>query len=467
MLNHTGIITAVFCGAFAVSCFAEVIDLSGTVKGKANNLPISKVSVSLKTQPGISVISDTDGSYRLTGTVNAIIMPKRGETITPGIRCNGNILELSATGIAPVSVELFTATGARVRTLLNNVKLAQGDYTVNLASPGLSAGLYFIRLRQGSISTVCQYVPSGPNHARPGTPKQSSQIGLSKRADAAIDTLVFSCCGFSVGKVAISSYFGTIDAQLTPIFISMVSIPAGTFTMGSNSVADIGAAPPHQVTLAAFTMASTEITQELFMQVMGVNPSHFSGDDSLPVEKTTWFDAILFCNALSRQTGKDTVYSYVGPIESPGNGCQKLTNVAIDYAKHGYRLPTEAEWEYACRAGTTFSYYWGEEKDTSYYWYYSNSDYMSHPVGVKKPNAWGLYDISGNVWEWCNDRYGSYTAEAQTDPCGADTSSCRVVRGGSWYLSCGLDIANHRSAGRANFTPDYYSDDGGFRCVLR
>jgi formylglycine-generating enzyme required for sulfatase activity len=92
---------------------------------------------------------------------------------------------------------------------------------------------------------------------------------------------------------------------------------------------------------------------------------------------------------------------------------------------------------------------------------------MSHPVGVKKPNAWGLYDISGNVWEWCNDRYGSYTAEVQTDPCGADTGSCRVVRGGSWFLSCGLDIANHRSADRANFTPDYLSDDGGFRCVLR
>jgi len=174
------------------------------------------------------------------------------------------------------------------------------------------------------------------------------------------------------------------------------------------------------------------VTQAQYQAIMGKNPSHFKGPDN-PVECVSYDDAAAFCEALSKR----------------GQG--------------KFRLPTEAEWEYACRAGSATRYCFGdsEEQLDEYAWYNKNSDGQSHPVGQKKPNAWGLYDMHGNVWEWCSDWYGDYSPEGQENPKGPPVGSHRVLRGGCWVNIPG----RCRSAYRSDSTPDDRDNAVGFRVV--
>jgi len=202
--------------------------------------------------------------------------------------------------------------------------------------------------------------------------------------------------------------------------------------MGSNN-GDSEEQPVHGVTLTkAFDLQTTEVTQGQWKAVMGDNPSHFTKGDDYPVEKVSWHDAQAFLKKLNTM--------------DPGKN---------------YRLLTEAEWEYACRAGTTGERY-GELDAIA--WYDKNSGGRTHPVGQKQPNAWGLYDMLGNVWEWCADWYGEnyYANSPSTDPRGPSSGSYRVLRGGSWYNSAFYT----RSAYRCRNNPAYcYSDYYGFRCA--
>ncbi|GMO45460.1 MAG: formylglycine-generating enzyme family protein [Treponemataceae bacterium] len=200
----------------------------------------------------------------------------------------------------------------------------------------------------------------------------------------------------------------------------MVRINGGTFMMGSpadepNRNSD---ETRHSVTVSSFWMGKHEVTQKEWRDVMETSPSNFSGDN-LPVEQVSWYDAVEYCNARSRREGLTPAYTISG------------TNVTWNRSANGYRLPTEAEWEYACRAGTTTPYYTGSTVDSAG-WHDGNSGGRTHPAGQKAANGWGLYDMHGNVWEWCWDRYGSYPSDAQTDPTGAGSGSNRVIRGGSW-----------------------------------
>jgi formylglycine-generating enzyme required for sulfatase activity len=241
--------------------------------------------------------------------------------------------------------------------------------------------------------------------------------------------------------------------------IVMKDIPAGTFTMGSDSAADVGAEPPHQVTLSAFAMQETDVTQEQYLGVMGTNPSFFdtgTGASLRPVEKVNWYDAVKYCNALSLLCGLTAVYD--------------TSAWTADFSKTGYRLPTEAQWEYACRAGSTTEYWWGPDTNGigARTWWSGNSGSTTQPVATKLANAYGLYDMTGNVWEWCNDWYGTYTAGASTDPTVAATGTYRVLRGGSWVDGTAYLIYGDffRSAYRYYFSPDFGYDDFGFRVVL-
>ena len=180
-------------------------------------------------------------------------------------------------------------------------------------------------------------------------------------------------------------------------------LPAGVFKMGDKD-------DEHEVTLTKpFMLGIHEVTQAQYEQVMGVNTSKFKGANN-PVEQVIWDEAVEFCRKLSAL-----------PVEKR--------------AGRVYRLPTEAEWEYACRAGTTTAYSFGDNESElfKYAWNTGNSVSATHAVGGKQPNAWGLYDMHGNVWEWCQDRYGDYPRGSVTDPGGATSGSRRVVRGGSWY----------------------------------
>jgi formylglycine-generating enzyme required for sulfatase activity len=206
------------------------------------------------------------------------------------------------------------------------------------------------------------------------------------------------------------------------VTMKLVLIRAGKFMMGEEG-------NQHEVTISKpFYMGVTEVTQAQYQAVMGANPSQFKGPTN-PVDSVSWDDAVEFCRKLSEKTRK------------------------------AVRLPTEAEWEYACRAGSKTRFCFGDTEEGlgNYAWYDANSSRTTHPVGQKKPNAWGLYDIHGNVWEWCADWYEDYPRGAVMDPQGAASGSQRVSRGGPWEGGIGLC----RAAFRARDNPGH-----GFRVVV-
>ncbi|MDR2734131.1 MAG: formylglycine-generating enzyme family protein [Spirochaetota bacterium] len=263
----------------------------------------------------------------------------------------------------------------------------------------------------------------------------------------------------------------------------MVLIPAGTFLMGSPvAEANHGSdETPHPVTLTKdFYMAKYQVTQELYQTVMGVNPGYFStinnrepaeGEAAArrPVETVRWYDALVFCNKLSGLEGLTPVYTINGSTDPsawgtvPASSSTAWNAVTMNISANGYRLPTEAEWEFACRAGTTTAYNLGDVWSGDWGWYSGNSNDQTHETGKKTPNAWGIYDMHGNVWEWCWDRYGSgyYTdAAAGTDPAGPGTGIIvRVLRGGGFSFPA----QGSRSAFRFSENPSFRSDSVGFR----
>ena len=229
----------------------------------------------------------------------------------------------------------------------------------------------------------------------------------------------------------------TLSPILQTLINNMVRVEGGTFTMGATSEqgsdADDDEKPAHQVTLSSFSIGKYEVTQEEWQTVMGTNPSNFKGDRR-PVEEVSWEDCQEFIRKLNALTGKR------------------------------FRLPTEAEWEYAARGGNrSRGYKYAGSNDVgSIAWYDDNSGTETHPVGQKLPNELGLYDMSGNVWEWCHDWYGSYSSSSQTNPTGASSGSIRVFRGGGW----GNFARNCRSSFRSYGTPSFRDSDLGLRLAL-
>jgi len=271
------------------------------------------------------------------------------------------------------------------------------------------------------------------------------------------------------------------------ITIEMVSITAGTFTMGSpeTEAGRITDETQHSVTLSGFKMGKYQVTQEQWTAVMGSNPSSFTSavagesgtPGKLPVENVSWYDVIVFCNKLSMKEGLSPVYSIGSSTDTttwgtvPTSSDSTWNNVVMDKTKNGYRLPTEAEWEYACRAGTTTAFNNGNDDYTNsssidtVAWWDNNSGSKTHQVGLKTANAWGLYDMHGNVWEWCWDWYVSsyYSSSPASDPTGPVTSYNRVKRGGGWRN--GRVGQSLRSAYRDYISPSGRLNTFGFRLV--
>ncbi len=213
----------------------------------------------------------------------------------------------------------------------------------------------------------------------------------------------------------------------------MVAVEGGTFQMGATSEQqspDGNEKPVYQVTLSSFSIGETEVTQELWEAVMGSNPSYFKGSQ-LPVECVSWNDCQTFITKLNQLTGQT------------------------------FRLPTEAEWEYAARGGNQSKgyQYSGSNNIGEVAWYYDNSSSKTHDVALKAPNELGLYDMSGNVWEWCQDWYGSYSSSSQTNPQGPSSGSYRVVRGSNWSDDAGDCRVSYRLRGTPSSTNGYL----GFR----
>ena len=218
----------------------------------------------------------------------------------------------------------------------------------------------------------------------------------------------------------------------------MIKVEGGTFSMGATSEQEYDALscekPVHSVTLSDYYIGETEVTQELWEAVMGSNPSYFEGDNQRPVENVSWNDCQKFIKKLNRLTGKE------------------------------FRLPTEAEWEYAARGGKySRGYkYSGSNNSDEVAWYGSNSGSKTHSVKTKKANELGLYDMSGNVWEWCNDWWECYQSNSQTNPTGPSEGGSRVIRGGGWGGSDGYVRVSDRRDGSPADRFDYY----GLRLAL-
>jgi len=220
---------------------------------------------------------------------------------------------------------------------------------------------------------------------------------------------------------------------------NMVPVSGNTFEMGcspGDALCYSDESPRHSVTLSPFEIGRYEVTQGQWKAVMGGNPSsHDDCGDNCPVENVSWEDVQTFLDALNLRTGSS------------------------------YRLCTEAEWEYAARAGTETRWYCGDNESCldDIAWYFDNSfdagDTSQHPVGQKAPNAWDLYDMIGNVWEWVNDWQGDYSASSVTDPTGPESGSERVVRGGAWTFQ----TSHCRSSARYDYAPSYDGSFLGFR----
>jgi len=281
---------------------------------------------------------------------------------------------------------------------------------------------YAMRMAKGILIVVLSGVVClGCGKTKPptgGTSGEKASVGKSTNADSA---------DRQPDKVITNS-----------IGMKLVWIPPGTFQMGSNDYDT--EKPLHTVTITkGFYMGVYEVTQEQYQKVMGNNPSAFKGNDNLPVETVSWNDAREFCTQLCQKEGKT------------------------------YRLPTEAEWEYACRAGTTSTYGFGNREFQlgNYAWYDKNSGIATHPVGQKKPNAWGLYDMHGNVWEWCLDWYAKdwYSKGPAENPLNEGYGDMKyiVIRGGGWHGdSYGCRVSYRNGSG----LPDSPLYDIGFRVVL-
>ncbi|MBI1380385.1 MAG: SUMF1/EgtB/PvdO family nonheme iron enzyme [Planctomycetaceae bacterium] len=375
------------------------------------------------------------GSLVLTSGI-----PMVGETFTVGV-------SNTAVASAPASLAFLSlATAADpafpAGTVLPGFGLsapgAQGELLLSLVAPNPLVTLGPVPWAGGATP------PASFGLSVPQVPNLS---GLTLYLQG---TLVDVAAGPSLGLTN-----GLAVTLTAPNFPGLVPIQPGTFLMGSNAASaapyfsQSSEKPVHQVTISQpFWMGRYEVTQAEYEALMGTNPAQLLGADR-PVERVNWFNAVAYCHALNAQQ------TALGQVP----------------AGYQYRLPTEAEWEYTCRAGTTTEFHYGTALfcNQARFW---NSDHAgstcgltaasgTSPVGSYAPNAFGLYDMHGNVWEWCMDSFSSYTASAETDPY-VSGGSFRVFRGGSW------DFASNfcRSARRGNVSPSLYTNFIGFRVVL-
>ena len=359
-----------------------------------------------------------------------------------------HLLEARKSGYRSQQKTILLAQQQKLDVTFDELVAIQGNLSVNYKPFG--ADVYVDGKKLGQSPRVFNGLLVG-NHQvevrKDGYATDRKSVSISEGQTASITGTLASnavassssnTLGYSSGSSSMASGSNTISISVKDgISIDMVKVEAGTFMMGATpemEKPDSDEKPLHQVTLTNdYYMGKYEVTQALWQAVMGSNPSYFKGDN-LPVEQVSWKDCQKFISKLNKMTGRK------------------------------FRLPTEAEWEYAARGGKkSRSYqYSGSSNISDVAWYDGNSGSKPHPVGTKQANELGIYDMSGNVYEWCSDWYGSYSSSSQTNPTGADSGSCRVFRGGCWInfaRRCRLSYRDHN-------TPDERFYDLGLRLSL-
>lgn len=334
--------------------------------------------------------------------------------------------------------------GTKVGTtpeLLNNILI--GSHEIKLQKQGCTSVTRTVTVKEGETAEVTAELATGRqvmlksdlagtalyiDGSYAGTAPYSVALSFGSHTIKAVndgvtkeETITVSENGQSEWTLNVQKGPQTETITVNGVSFKMIAVKGGTFTMGCTSEqsdCDGDESPAHKVTLSDYCMGETEVTQALWKAVMGRNPSKWTGDN-LPVENVSWNDVQKFIRKLNQKTGRN------------------------------FRLPTEAEWEYAARGGSQSRGYQYSGSNTldNVAWYDGNSGSQTHPVKTKQPNELGLYDMSGNVWEWCADWWGSYSGSAQTNPTGPGSGSYRVNRGGGWLYSAGGCRVSNRFSG--------------------
>lgn len=359
------------------------------------------------------------------------------KNISPTVQLKGRVLSINSTvsGV-PVVVTLFTTSGKKIAEIYRT-KSAAGTITVDISRWVNTAQMIIIQAVIGSERFTIPAISLSSSHiafSQSHLPAFASSRLLKKTAATSIDSITITHFGYN----PVTCILPVLDTMIDTIKLSyefrkegdpagMIRIPGGVFQMGRNVVGNM-AYPAHTVFVSPFFMDSTELTQKEYQELTDKEPwlKHEKAAEcgvgpEFPAWHVNWYDAVNFCNQRSKKFNLDTVYTWTSVEGELGNN-GVLQNVEDHFEKNGYRLPTEAEWEYACRAGTRTNYYWGATPDsvisTKYEWSYYNSKPVSksHEVAKLLPNPLRLYDMGGNQIEWCNDRYAKYTTDFQKDP---------------------------------------------------
>lgn len=321
-----------------------------------------------------------------------------------------------------------------------------------------------------NVALSCTTTGATIRYTTNGSEPTSSSTAYSSPINVSSTTTI-KAKAFKEGWTPSATASATYTIDTTPPPANFVFVPGGTFTMGdTRGEGDSNELPTHSVTLNSFYMGTYEVTQAEYSQYMQPGSSwtsNYGHGDDYPAYYVSWYAIIKYCNLRSMAEGFTPVYSISGSTNPANWGSVPTSdnstwNAAIcNWNANGYRLPTEAEWEYAARGATnTPDYlYSGSDDINAVAWYSGNSGYTSHPVGTKAPNGLGLYDMSGNLYEWCWDWYSSYSSSPSNNPTGPASGSYRVKRGGSWSSSASYC----RVAYRYTAYPNSSVGDIGFR----
>ncbi|MDR0495976.1 MAG: formylglycine-generating enzyme family protein, partial [Treponema sp.] len=441
-------------------------------------------------------------AYTISGRTPATGYPITNATVTWNQDANGYRL--------PTETEWEYACRAETRTPYNTgptINTSQATYLANRPTnvgsfPANPWGLFDMHGNVhewcwdwfGAYSTAPQTDPMGPSSGtdrvvRGGAWNSGTSLLRTASRGSEAPATRNNAIGFRLVRLVPpapveprSTWTPPPDPPLGPgkVQNTLIQIKGGTFTIGSpanepertSNESPRGSQP--QVTLHPFFMAKYPVTQKEYVEIMGINPSRFKGPD-LPVDTVTWFDAVEYCNKLSQKEGLSPAYTITNISRNQVSGFITDATVSWNRDANGYRLPTEAEWEYACRAGTTTPFSTGNNITTNQANYNGNNPYnnnakgtyreMTTDVGTFPANPWGFHDMHGNVWEWCWDRSGGYNSGHLVNPIGHADYVLRVLRGGSW-IDGGKDL---RSAYRRENYPggDMRNTTFGFRVVRR
>ena len=504
---------------------AEIINISGKIVNEGTSEGIAGARISLKkffslTKVEYSPIicySNETGAFTLSGNTGALDNSQarliHGITVRSVGKGAGFLIRINGRH-SSAAIDLFRSDGRRLASK-RFVNPREGDCCIPFSHPVSS--MYFVKISLDDESRVFKTVPGMGIACSMISRKASAAGSLAKNAASVSDSLIVIKGGFRTALQAVQSYEVT-DLSI-PVKASNTWIPSGAlerqggmvkimakghdFEMGQPNDTVRGVffdmptsdleQPVHTVTFTHdFWMDTTEVTQGEYDSLMKITYTDSSREykgcawsasngmgRTVAVYSVLWGDAALFCNARSKAHGlPDTAYSYESIRSQLGSLCT-LKNVSVNMDANAYRLPTEAEWEYACRAGTTTDFYWGKnlsdyatgsqaEIDKYAVWYYNSfglgkdtTEYGAHPVGKKLPNKYGLYDMLGNVSEWCNDWLDYYAFGPTTDPTGPETGGIQALRGGNW----GNDITYIRATERLYAASDYPYFFMGFRVV--